>query len=146
MTALDTAGKDVAYRCGRLLALLDAAARTATSARNDLVDRSYAAASTMPASTFPRLLKLHRAHINKLRRDRPGAAARIQAEVEEVLDGVSSLPALFRPSEQARFALGLYHQQAAGRARRMAAKAVNAKGNEETDIDDDEEEGNDEGD
>ena len=122
MPALDTASADVAYRCGRLLALLDGAARTAT--RSDLVDRSYAAASTMPASTFPRLLKLHRAHLDKLRRDRPGAAFRIQAEVEEVLSGVTDLPALFTPAEQARFALGLYHQQAADRARWATARAV----------------------
>jgi CRISPR-associated protein Csd1 len=127
MTALDTESSDVAYRCGRLLALLDSAARAATNTRTDLVDRSYAAASTMPASTFPRLLKLHRAHLNKLRRDHPGTAQRVQAEAEEVLGGISDLPSLFTPPQQARFALGLYHQQAAERARWTAAKVAKSQ-------------------
>jgi CRISPR-associated protein Csd1 len=141
MTMLDLESTDVPYRCGRLLAVLDSAARAATSARNDLVDRSYAAASTTPASTFPRLLKLFRAHVNKLRRDRPGVAYRVQAQVEEVLQGVSDLPAMFGPSEQARFALGLYHQKAADRAR-MSAHAT-AKANEETDANKQEDANND---
>lgn len=121
MEKLDPDADDVAYRCGRLLAVLDDAARAATSAKNDLVDRSYAAASTTPAVTFPRLLKLHRAHINKLRRDKPGAANRIQATVEGVMAGLTDIPRLFSPTEQARFALGLYHQQAADRAARTSA-------------------------
>lgn len=123
MTFLDTESTDTAYRCGRLLAVLDSAARAATSAKNDLVDRSYAAASTTPAATFPRLLKLHRAHVNKLRRDKPGMANRVQLDVEQVLEGLREVPAMFGPTEQARFALGLYHQQAADRARRSLALA-----------------------
>lgn len=123
MTRLDPDTEDVAYRCGRLLAVLDIAARKATSAKNDLVDRSYAAASTMPALTFPRLLKLHRAHINKLRRDMPGVAKGIQATVEDVMEGLTDIPRVFSPTEQARFALGLYHQQAADRTARTLAVA-----------------------
>ncbi len=118
---LNSSSSNTAYRCGRLLAVLDDAARAATSARNDLVDRSYAAASTTPAACFPRLLKLHRAHIDKLRRDKPGAANRIQATVEEIMSDISNIPPLFTPADQAQFALGVYHQQAAGRAARTAA-------------------------
>jgi len=123
MVMLNTNNTDVAYRCGRLLAILDQAARIATSSKNDLVDRSYAAASTTPAATFPRLLKLHRAHINKLRRDNPGAANRIQEALEDIMSGITEMPPLFRPTEQARFALGLYHQQAADRSARTLATA-----------------------
>jgi CRISPR-associated protein Csd1 len=132
MALLDPDTADVSYRCGRLLAILDSAARSATSAKNDLVDRSYAAASTMPAATFPRLLKLHRAHIDKLRRDNPGAANRIQRAVEEVMSGITNIPRLFSPTEQARFALGLYHQQAADRAARTLATAQKALGKKNT--------------
>lgn len=127
MTALDTSSTDSAYRCGRLLALLDEAARLATSANNALVDRSYSAASTMPAITFTRLLRLHRAHLDKLRRDNRGAAIRIDQSVTEILGGVGGvrdLPRTFSIAEQARFALGLYHQQAEGHAARDRAKAA----------------------
>lgn len=124
MTALDTSSTDTAYLCGRLLALLDEAARLATSANNALVDRSYSAASTMPAITFTRLLRLHRAHIDKLRRDKRGAAVRIDQTVTNILDGVRDLPRTFSIAEQARFALGLYHQQAERHAAQDSAKAA----------------------
>lgn len=124
MTALDTSSTDTAYLCGRLLALLDEAARLATSANNALVDRSYSAASTMPAITFTRLLRLHRAHLDKLRRDRRGAAVRIDQTVTNILGGVRDLPRTFSIAEQARFALGLYHQQGEGHAARERAKAA----------------------
>ncbi len=124
MTKLDTVATDAAYQCGRLLALLDDAARLATTRNNALVDRSYSAASTMPAITFTRLLRLHRAHIDKLRRDKPGAAYRIDADVADILASIDDLPPTLPVAEQARFALGLYHQQAASRARARQARLV----------------------
>lgn len=128
MTGLDSTATDSAYRCGRLLALLDDAARLATTRNNALVDRSYSAASTMPAITFTRLLRVHRAHIDKLRRDRPGTAYRIDADISDVLAGVDNLPRTLSVTEQARFALGLYHQQADSRARAREAKKARLLG------------------
>jgi CRISPR-associated protein Csd1 len=124
MTELDLKATDPPYLCGRLLALLDDASRLATSANNSLVDRSYAAASTMPGLTFPRLLRLHRAHIDKLQRDRPGAAYRLQESVERVMSPLNDFPRTFSPSEQGRFAIGLYHQQAADRGARSKVKTT----------------------
>lgn len=139
MTALNLTSTDPAYLCGRLLALLDDAARQATTRNNALVDRSYSAASTMPAITFTRLLRLHRAHIDKLRRDRPGAAVRIDSTVAAILSGLDDFPRTLAVTEQARFALGLYHQQAAGRAAALEAKekkALHHQGDElDTDTD-----------
>lgn len=123
MSQLDTTSNEPSYLCGRLLTLFDQAARLATSANNTLIDRYYASASTMPGLTFPRLIKLHQAHMDKLRRDRPGAAYRIQGEVEGVMEHLDAFPRTFGPTEQGRFALGLYHQQAADRAARLAAQA-----------------------
>jgi CRISPR-associated protein Csd1 len=141
LTQLDSADSDPAYLCGRLLALLDRASRLATTANNSLVDRSYAAASTMPALTFPRLIKLHRAHIDKLRRDKPGAAYRIQESVEAVVSGLHEFPKTFGPTEQGRFALGLYHQMAADHAAATAARAArDSKGDGEREEIDEEEE------
>lgn len=127
MTGLDLDNTDPPYLCGRLLALLDQAARLATSANNALVDRSYAAASTMPLVTFTRLLRLHRSHLDKLKRDNPGAAFRIDTTVTEIMSGfggTTGIPATLSIAEQARFALGLYHQEAASRAAGRAAKAA----------------------
>jgi CRISPR-associated protein Csd1 len=127
MTGLDPDNTDPPYLCGRLLAMLDQASRLATSANNALVDRSYASASTMPAVTFTRLLRLHRSHLDKLKRDNPGAAYRIDGTITEIMNGfsgTSGLPAHLGMAEQARFALGLYHQEAASRASAQAAKAA----------------------
>lgn len=126
MTGLDTAITDPAYLCGRLLALLDEAARLATSANNSLVNRSYSSSSTMPGITLTRLLRLHRAHLEKLERDNRGAAWRIDETVAAILGHLDAggFPRTLSISEQGRFALGLYHQQAAGRAAAAAAKAV----------------------
>ena len=129
MTGLDPDNTDPPYLCGRLLAMLDQAARLATSANNALVDRSYAAASTMPAVTFTRLLRLHRAHLDKLGRDNPGARSRIDTTVTDIMSGfggTTGIPATLGISEQARFALGLYHQEAASRAQGRAAAAAKA--------------------
>jgi CRISPR-associated protein Csd1 len=129
MTGLDLDNNDPPYLCGRLLAMLDQASRLATSANNALVDRSYASASTMPAVTFTRLLRLHRSHLDKLKRDNPGAAFRIDRTVTEIMNGfggTSGLPAHLGMAEQGRFALGLYHQEAASRASAQAAKAARA--------------------
>lgn len=127
MTSLDHDNTDPAYLCGRLLATLDDAARLATSANNSLVDHSYASASTMPAVTFTRLLRLHRSHLDKLKRDNPGAANRIDATVTEIMDSFAStngIPTTLEISEQARFALGMYHQQASFRAASKARSAT----------------------
>ena len=46
----------------------------------------------MPGLTFPRLLRLHRAHIDKLQRDRPGAAYRLRESVEDVMAPLNDFP------------------------------------------------------
>lgn len=139
MTSLDETSTDEAYLCGRLLALLDNAARLATSANNSLVDRSYSATSTMPQMNLTRLLRLHRAHLEKLKRDKPGAAVRIDRSIISVMDGLTRLPKTLPVEGQARFALGLYHQQAADRAAIQKAKEAKALGEIAVDVADDEE-------
>lgn len=142
MTSLDEASTDEAYLCGRLLALLDNAARLATSANNSLVDRAYSATSTMPQISLTRLLRLHRAHLEKLKRDKPGAAVRIDQAVVAVMDGLQNFPRTLSVEGQARFALGLYHQQAADQAAIQKAKVAKALGELADRIEDKEEEVN----
>jgi CRISPR-associated protein Csd1 len=116
--ALDVTNPDPAYRAGRLLALLDEAARAATN--TSLIERFYAQVSAHPGLVVGRLVDLHQHHIAKLRRDRPGQAGRIQRDIEGVLVDVRDFPAHLDLEGRARFALGLYHEQAAQRARRAA--------------------------
>jgi CRISPR-associated protein Csd1 len=116
--ALDPANPDPAYRAGRLLALLDEAAHAATT--TNLIDRFYAQLSAHPGLVVGRLIDLHQHHIAKLRRDRPPQAKRLQRDIEEVLAPVEAFPAHLDLEGRARFALGLYHEQASQRARRAA--------------------------
>ena len=119
--ALDPVNLDPAYRAGRLLALLDEASHAATG--TNLIERYYAQLSAHPGLVVGRLVDLHQHHLAKLRRDRPGQAARIQRDVEGVLDGLDRFPVHLDLEGRARFALGLYHEQAAQRARRAARSA-----------------------
>ena len=118
---LDEANADPAYRAGRLLALLDTAAHAATGA--SLTERFYAQFSAHPGLVVGRLVELHQHHLAKLRRDRPGQAGRLQREIEATLEGVHDFPLHLDLQGRARFALGLYHQQVADRARRAAYAA-----------------------
>ncbi|MCL4414241.1 MAG: type I-C CRISPR-associated protein Cas8c/Csd1 [Actinobacteria bacterium] len=136
MSEFQEQGTDPAFTCGRLLCLLDQASRLATSPKNSLIDRSYAAASTMPALTFPRLLRLNRAHMGKLKRDKPGAAYRIEQGMEELMGTLDNFPRALSSAEQGRFALGLYNQQASDRAAARAAKAQKGAGSEDVFLDD----------
>jgi CRISPR-associated protein Csd1 len=115
---LDEDNADPAYRAGRLLALLDTAARAATGA--NLTERFYSQFSAHPGLVVGRLIEVHQHHLAKLRRDRPSQAGRLQREIEATLSGVQSFPAHLDLQGRARFALGLYHQQSADRARRAA--------------------------
>lgn len=115
---LNEQAPDAAYRAGRLLALLDQAAYGAT--RTSLIDRFYSQLSSHPGLVVGRLIELHQHHMAKLKRDRPAQANRLQHEVEDVLAGVEAFPAHLDLAGRSRFALGLYHQQAADRARRAA--------------------------
>ena len=64
--SLDTERKDVAYLLGRLFAVLEKAQLDALGKVNSTIkDRFFSAASAMPASVFPRLLRLSQHHIAK---------------------------------------------------------------------------------
>lgn len=110
--SLDVETPDPAYRYGRLLAVLErlqirALKRTPNST---IVDRFYPAASTRPATAFPKLLSLAQNHLRSL-----DAGARFFSEqIEEIVAGLDGARG-FRPTlnleEQGRFALGYFHQK-----------------------------------
>ena len=97
------------YRLGRLMAVLE---RVQGSAQNNpnktIVDRYYGAASTRPATVFPRLLTLAQHHVAKLK---GGLEVFYQKQLAEVMDGIESFPPILSLEEQGLFALGYYHQR-----------------------------------
>ncbi len=118
-----------AYLCGQLLAALEAAQRSALgNLNNSLIDRYYRGACTAPATVFPLLLKLSRAHVSKLRRLRPGAAQAVERSFEEIVSELSHFPAALTLDQQGLFSLGFYHQRAAMRAAIRSRREARNKG------------------
>ena len=120
MAELDLQNTNVAYRCGRLLAVLAEVQRNAIG-KAAIVDRFYGTASSAPAAVFGRLLRGAQPHLTKLERDKPGVANALQRRLEEVMSTLNGFPTTLTLEEQALFALGFYHQRAHDRAQMMAA-------------------------
>ena len=121
MIQLDETSLDPAYRCGRLLAVLESAQYAALGI-TAITDRFYGAASSAPASVFGRLLRGAQPHLTKLERDRPGAYRALQQRLEEVMAGLTGFPKTLDMEDQGLFALGYYHQRAHDRAQALARR------------------------
>lgn len=125
MTQLEPSDQRPAYRCGRLLAVLEAVQRAAQGKINTtLVDRFYGAASTAPATVFGNLLGDAQPHLAKLRKTRPATHHALQQRLEDVLNGLASFPHTLSLQDQALFSLGYYHQRAQDRAEAIARKVA----------------------
>lgn len=105
--ALDRENSKPGYRLGRLMAVLERV-QGAAQKRQTVVERYYGAASTRPATVFPRLVGLAQHHLAKLKE---GLAVHHQRLLGEVMDGVSEFPSTLNLEEQGLFALGYYHQR-----------------------------------
>ena len=122
MAQLDLTNTAPAYKCGRLLAVLEEIQRIAIpGAKATIVDRFFGTASSAPASVFGRLMRGAQPHLSKLERDNRGAYFRLQQSLEEVTTGLDSFPRTLTLQEQGLFSLGYYHQRAHDRAERAAA-------------------------
>lgn len=118
---LDPANTQPAYRLGRLFAVLEKIQEESAGGglNKTIRDRYYGAASSMPASVVPLLLKLKNHHLGKL--DDRGHRVLYRAfqdhrpddYIGEVLQGVGAIPGHLSLAEQGRFALGYYHQRQA---------------------------------
>jgi len=109
--SLDTERKDPAYRLGRLFAALEKTQEDAQPGINATIrDRFYSAASATPAVAFPRLLRTYQHHLAKLV---PGAKIKREKLVQEIVDGLDTMPAHLNLEDQAQFAIGYYHQRKA---------------------------------
>ena len=109
--SLDINNTRIGYRLGRLFAVLeklqeDAYQRTLNTT---IRDKYYSSASSMPASVFSTLMRLHIHHLKKIEKQEWRNA--FQKRIQDILDPVSVFPTHLNLEEQALFALGYYHQR-----------------------------------
>ena len=109
--SLDTERTDPAYRLGRLFAVLEKTQEDALPGINATIrERFYSAASATPSMVFPRLLRTYQHHLAKLV---PGAKVNREKLVQEIVDGLDTMPPHLNLETQALFAIGYYHQRKA---------------------------------
>ena len=110
--SLDPSNLSPGYRLGRLFAVLEKIQEDAQPGINATIrDRYYGAASSSPASVFPQLLKLKNHHLAKL--DNPSFRGAHEKRLADIFDGIADMPPHLPMEEQARFAIGYYHQRQA---------------------------------
>jgi CRISPR-associated protein Csd1 len=111
----DENNKNTAYIAGRIFALLDSiqGAALGNNINAPICERFYSAASTYPAQTFGRVLKLTNNHLSKLKKDKPGLYITLDKKLTALYSNVSSagFPLIFNLKEQGLFAIGYYHQR-----------------------------------
>jgi len=99
-----------AYKCGRLLAVIERIQGAAIGNPNaTLTDRYYGSASTTPASVFGVLLRMTQPHLSKLRKQREGLAIFLERTLQDAMP--DCFPTTLSLTEQSFFALGYYHQR-----------------------------------
>jgi CRISPR-associated protein Csd1 len=105
--ALDKESTNIAYRLGRLFAVLEKAQKDAIPGANTTIkDRYYSSASATPSIVFPQLLRLSQHHIRKA--DYGYVADQM---IEAIMQGIQAFPAHLTLDDQGLFAIGYYHQR-----------------------------------
>ena len=118
-----------AYHCGRLMAVLAEAQRSALGdVGASVVQRYYAAASATPALVFGRLVRGAQFHLAKMKGDQPFYYERVLGEVTQAIG--ASMPPTPDLEGQTLFALGYYHQLLALRTNRQ--QDTNSEANTES--------------
>ncbi len=128
MVHLSSDNHNAAYRCGRLLAVLEEI-QAAAIGTGTIVDRFFGTASSAPASVFGRLLRGAQPHLSKLYRDKRPAHDALQRKLEEIQSGLTAFPRTLTLEEQGLFSLGYYHQRAWDRAQRIENAAKRKQAN-----------------
>ena len=111
--SLDTTNSNIGYLLGRLFATLEKLQEEAQGGNLNatIKDRYYGAASSTPCTVFPQLFKLKNFHLAKL--SNPGRKKYFEILIGGITDGIpaSGIPAHLNLDDQARFAIGYYHQR-----------------------------------
>jgi CRISPR-associated protein Csd1 len=120
--SLDKEASNIAYRLGRLFAVLESAERYALGTNISIRDRYYGVASATPATIFPMLLRNMQNQLAQLRKQNPGLAHHLEREIGEIIDGFGTqFPRGLKLEDQGRFAIGYYHQSQARFSRKSEA-------------------------
>ncbi len=105
--SLDTEKREVAYLLGRLFAVMEKAQQDAIPGANSTIkDRFYGAASSTPASVFPRLLRLTNHHIQKAEYGHVS-----DKRISEIIDDIEDFPVHLNLKQQGLFAIAYYQQR-----------------------------------
>ncbi|HEY8708184.1 MAG TPA: type I-C CRISPR-associated protein Cas8c/Csd1 [Burkholderiaceae bacterium] len=110
---LDMQQTDTPYLLGRLFSVLERVQEEAArpgKLNSTIRDRYYGAASTTPVAVFTTLLRLKNAHIKKLS---GGQSTNFERLIGEVMAPIDDFPRQLTLPQQAKFALGYYHQRQA---------------------------------
>jgi CRISPR-associated protein Csd1 len=121
--ALNKDDPNIAYRLGRLFAVLEQAQKSALGNLNaGIGDKYYGAASSTPRTVFSALVKNARNHISSLRKgkkaewvkDAKSTAGWLEKELGQIMlpfDSTQPFPKTLNLDEQGRFVIGYYHQR-----------------------------------
>lgn len=113
--ALNEENSNIAYRLGRLFAVLEKAQGDAfrlesgNEINSTIKDKYFGSASTSPRYVFPVLIKLSRHHISKFKQT--SWKVKTEQRIQEILETVPEIPAYLNSEEQGMFILGYYHQR-----------------------------------
>lgn len=107
---LDTRQTDVAYRCGRLFALLEKAqlAALGKELNSTIKDKFFAAASATPALIFPRLFRVNTHHLAKLKQ---GSRGFYTNAFGELMGESFAFPRQLSLEQQGRFFIGYFQER-----------------------------------
>lgn len=98
------------YQLGRLFAAMERIQTDAlgSNMNSTIKDRYFGSASATPGAVFPRLLRMHQHHIDKL-----DGGLRVAREtlIQEIVGKVETFPAHLNLEGQGLFAIGYYHQR-----------------------------------
>lgn len=111
--ALDKTNMNPAYRLGRLFAVLERIQIKSAEPRklnSTIRDRYYGAFSSTPVTVFQQLMRLKNHHLAKLEKGKQYYEGVI-GEILDGLDGSGNIPRQLSLEDQARFAIGYYHQR-----------------------------------
>lgn len=116
--SLDKNCPHTAYHLGRLFAALEKTQEDALGGDLNVTikDRYLSSASANPVAAFPRLLRLHAHHLDKLGAEKRGMKIireRLVQEISERINAADGFPAHLPLDEQGLFFIGYYHQRQA---------------------------------
>lgn len=116
--SLDKDSPHAAYHLGRLFAALEKTQEDALGGDLDVTikDRYFSSASANPVAAFPRLLRLHAHHLDKLGSEKRGMKINREKLVQEIcghINAANGFPVHMPLDEQGLFFIGYYHQRQA---------------------------------